>query len=640
MRKYWLATAAIALSMLVVVYVGCGTKGVVGPPPPPPPTQHPSPVSASTTVALALSTALPIPAFGGFSGTFVEPVGSSPPAGSTVTLTSYDKTPAGAPAPQAAARLGLHISMKSPALSPTLSTIFWVSQQYSAAVNFAGFPATTWQVPSSFAGTPLALETFDGTEGTLLDTEFDTSENGSVTFAGSSTSNSVVNGHTYWWELISGKPIPSPSPSTSPSPSPAPLLIVAGAPDKGSAGLSYGTGHGYCTCFCKRAGCRHSWTGFAVGTTGGTPPLTWSWSPVGGSFSVPPGLSIGPAPFPANAVVGDISGTPTVAGTYRVIVKVTDSGSPAQRAQATYSIVIYPSPSPLAATEYAIPTANSGVLDITSGPDGNLWFTENSAGKVGKVTTSGTFSEFPISPQPAGVIDIHTGPDGNLWFSTGSTLDQINPTSGAIASFFGSPHSFNGLISGPGGNLWVTDTMSTSFVDVIFVTGALVHQYPVAATDVGLGHIAVGSDGNLWFAETIANAIGKITPSGTVSQFPLPTAGSGLSTILNLGPDGNIWFAESGANQMGKITPSGVITEYPIPYTIGGPEGEFAGPDGNVWFTDPCCVIGRITPTGTVSLFESPTLSRGSGPNGITLGPDGDLWFTENGTNDIAKFKP
>ena len=27
-------------------------------------------------------------------------------------------------------------------------------------------------------------------------------------------------------------------------------------------------------------------------------------------------------------------------------------------------------------TEFAIPTANSGPVNITAGPDGNLWFTE------------------------------------------------------------------------------------------------------------------------------------------------------------------------------------------------------------------------------------------------------------------------
>ena len=35
-----------------------------------------------------------------------------------------------------------------------------------------------------------------------------------------------------------------------------------------------------------------------------------------------------------------------------------------------------------------IPTASSRPEGITSGPDGNLWFTEEGGGKIGRITTS------------------------------------------------------------------------------------------------------------------------------------------------------------------------------------------------------------------------------------------------------------
>jgi DNA-binding beta-propeller fold protein YncE len=69
-------------------------------------------------------------------------------------------------------------------------------------------------------------------------------------------------------------------------------------------------------------------------------------------------------------------------------------------------------------TEYSVPTPFSGPTDITTGPDGNLWFTESNAGKIGQITTSGMFTEFSL---PAGNSpgEITLGPDGNLWFVTG-----------------------------------------------------------------------------------------------------------------------------------------------------------------------------------------------------------------------------
>ncbi len=49
-------------------------------------------------------------------------------------------------------------------------------------------------------------------------------------------------------------------------------------------------------------------------------------------------------------------------------------------------------------TEYTIPTNGSQPEDLVKGPDGNVWFTEN-GGKIGRVTTSGAFTEFAVPPR-------------------------------------------------------------------------------------------------------------------------------------------------------------------------------------------------------------------------------------------------
>src|SRR5437868_4101348 len=51
------------------------------------------------------------------------------------------------------------------------------------------------------------------------------------------------------------------------------------------------------------------------------------------------------------------------------------------------------------------------------------------------------------------------------------------------------------------------------------------HEFSLAAASQPLG-ITSGPDGNLWFAEAHGNRIGKITPSGEITEFPLPTLGS------------------------------------------------------------------------------------------------------------------
>ena len=54
---------------------------------------------------------------------------------------------------------------------------------------------------------------------------------------------------------------------------------------------------------------------------------------------------------------------------------------------------------------------------ITSGPDGNLWFTENTRNAVVRLTPSGAFTFFTVPTAGANPHGITTGPDGALWFT-------------------------------------------------------------------------------------------------------------------------------------------------------------------------------------------------------------------------------
>src|SRR5258706_8535479 len=60
-------------------------------------------------------------------------------------------------------------------------------------------------------------------------------------------------------------------------------------------------------------------------------------------------------------------------------------------------------------TEYSIPTALSFPEGITTGPDGNLWFAEYKGHKIGRITPSGSFTEFPLRREKRrGPLDITT----------------------------------------------------------------------------------------------------------------------------------------------------------------------------------------------------------------------------------------
>jgi hypothetical protein len=103
---------------------------------------------------------------------------------------------------------------------------------------------------------------------------------------------------------------------------------------------------------------------------------------------------------------------------------------------------------------------------------------------------------------------------------------------------------------------------------------------------------------------------------------------------ITAGPDGNLWFTidNSGADAIGRITPDGSFTQFAVPPGPGNHSLVFtnqitAGADGNLWFTAGD-LIGRVTTDGTVTLIFGPDASF-TPPGGITAGSDGNLWLTE-----------
>ena len=175
------------------------------------------------------------------------------------------------------------------------------------------------------------------------------------------------------------------------------------------------------------------------------------------------------------------------------------------------------------------------------------------------------------------------------------------------------------------------------------VPSGSISEFPIPTPESIPQGITAGPDGNLWFTEADGNKIGRITLNGTISEFPISTSASPPFAItsggITAGPDGNLWFTEAQGNQIGRITPNGTISEFPIPTSGSYPFAIAAGPDGNLWFTEGGGnKIGRITPNGTISEFPIPT--SGSNPSGITAGPDGNLWFTEFIGDKIGRITP
>ena len=162
--------------------------------------------------------------------------------------------------------------------------------------------------------------------------------------------------------------------------------------------------------------------------------------------------------------------------------------------------------------------------------------------------------------------------------------------------------------------------------------------------------LTTGPDGRLWFADHPAT-LGAIA-ADTIRRFAVP--GAGIVRAIAPGPDGNVWFTYDGPFQapagdgdaVGRITPTGAVTLFRAGLTPASrPAAIAVGPDGALWVAEAGDLsgppgaprIGRVTPAGSITEFAT-------GPAGapavadLTAGPSGDVWFTAG--RRVARITP
>ena len=291
-------------------------------------------------------------------------------------------------------------------------------------------------------------------------------------------------------------------------------------------------------------------------------------------------------------------------------------------------------------TTYVVPTEKSYPGSIAAGPDGALWFGERRGNKIGRLTVDGRFSEYPVPTAvtrtlPDGHVPgltcsyttshpaeggIAAGPDGALWFTEGfgSKIGRIT-TDGRLTEYPIPTADSNpiGIVAGPDGALWFVERTGNK-IGRIATSGQIV-EYPIPTPDSFPNSIVVGPDGALWFSELRGEKVGRITTAGRIAEYPLP-AGTG-PVGLDLGRDGALWIAGYNSKEILRMTAAGVVTDrYPVPWDRdrSNPLGLRAAPDGSLWFTDTeGSRIGRVAVGGgTAAPLQLP---RTGGAPGLLL---------------------
>jgi streptogramin lyase len=106
-------------------------------------------------------------------------------------------------------------------------------------------------------------------------------------------------------------------------------------------------------------------------------------------------------------------------------------------------------------TEYPLlVTSGSEPEAITAGPDGAMWFTQRAGETIGRITMAGVVTDYPV--HAAYPIWIAAGPDGALWFTASGVVGRLT-TSGVVTTYM--VHrgpDVEGITAGPDGGLWFT----------------------------------------------------------------------------------------------------------------------------------------------------------------------------------------
>jgi virginiamycin B lyase len=260
----------------------------------------------------------------------------------------------------------------------------------------------------------------------------------------------------------------------------------------------------------------------------------------------------------------------------------------------------------------------------------------------GTVHAKMVLQTFPVLAG-AGAHDVYPAPDGAVWFTAQSAgkLGRLDPRAGKSDLIALGPGAVpHGVIVGPDGAAWVTEGGQNAIARVDPATHAVkLFSLPKERRNANLNTAAFDRQGMLWF--TGQNGIyGRLDPkSGTMAVFDAPR-GTGPYGIAST-PDGQVFFASLAGNYLGQINlETGGVTVLEPPVPRQGARRVWSDSRGALW----------ITGWNSGDLFRYDSKARnwarwhlpGDGPQPYAVYVDetDGVWVSDWGANAIVRFDP
>jgi streptogramin lyase len=285
---------------------------------------------------------------------------------------------------------------------------------------------------------------------------------------------------------------------------------------------------------------------------------------------------------------------------------------------------------------FNVQPADAGLLDITTGPDYALWFTESSANRIGRLE-SGKFKYYALATSNGRPAGITTGPDGGIWFAEQAGMVGRISTDGTNLREYKVPHPAYAITNGFDNAAWFTmHDGNQNWIGRIDADGK-VHPYKVKVQSSTIeSGITAGRDGFYWFTLKGANVVGRITSAGAIRTY---TNNDGDSQPFPIVANGGSFFVGE-ENGVAQLMSRGTFVECPLPPSIGSSVTGLAHGIGTAWFVvDQGDYVGTIAGSCAMQLYKIRSSSN-SGAWDVTVGADDNLWFTDAAENRIGRFTP
>ena len=145
-------------------------------------------------------------------------------------------------------------------------------------------------------------------------------------------------------------------------------------------------------------------------------------SPVIHEFALPAGDRL------ATGVGSPVTSADTIAARPGNDIWFTEQGSNAIGVMSTSGALL---------KKFTVPNSNLSPtpLGITEGANATMWFTENGANQVASITADGKITLYPLPSAASGQQSIVYGPDGNLWFTENTGVASIDPSTGKVTVY-------------------------------------------------------------------------------------------------------------------------------------------------------------------------------------------------------------